>query len=412
MTAYVIHSGLFSLEVRSNPLNFVIVFPTPFISLLDLMARLRDIDRPVFEAVFVIRFPADVSLVSISDHSLMNVLLAYSAFHRASILNHELPAKRIVSYFQSVPQDLRDGTCKPQREALPATLGVLLLLTSMSRSPSRLDALQIASRQAHLKEAKHLIVLNYVQLKDDNFEAFNFLIRWCLQLESMNGPNDTISDKPLLSDLDDRLSCLSTDCLGRNSSSETHIDCLWGMSFRCLSSMSQVSHLAGAIKLHPYQHIDSESKIRAIRMEAFSLELKLKYALEKNNFHAFRCDSVGDGWARRETVAITKAYHWAAVIHLKRQVQRVPSSHPDVQGPVKKILELLECFKTSKDMLLFPIVTAGVEAQSPEDRKLIIQQLKKLEVNGLPSVRSLNLQSLCASSLIRYLLRCATLIDS
>jgi len=93
-------------------------------------------------------------------------------------------------------------------------------------------------------------------------------------------------------------------------------------------------------------------------------------------------------------------------------VQRVPSSHADVQGPVKKIPELLECFKTSKDMLLFPIVTAGVEAQSPEDRKLIIQQLKKLEVNGLPSVRSLNLQSLCASSLIKYLLRCATLIDS
>jgi len=57
------------------------------------MARLREIVQPFFDSVVLFKFPANVYLVSISDHSLMNVLLAFSKFHRSSILNHQLQAR-------------------------------------------------------------------------------------------------------------------------------------------------------------------------------------------------------------------------------------------------------------------------------------------------------------------------------
>ena len=89
-----------------------------------------------------------------------------------------------------------------------------------------------------------------------------------------------------------------------------------------------------------------------------------------------------------ELIATDQAYQWAALIHLNRQVLRLPSSHPQVRKPVNKMFQLLQGFRHLKNTMLFPIITAGFEAQSARDKDRVLDYFTKLETNGFPTVRS------------------------
>ena len=80
--------------------------------------------------------------------------------------------------------------------------------------------------------------------------------------------------------------------------------------------------------------------------------------------------------------AVSRLYHLAGLMHLDRRILSRPCSHPDVQINATQILETLKKAYSREDKvqfaLLFPIITAGGEAQCPEDKPLVVERCKSI----------------------------------
>ena len=99
-----------------------------------------------------------------------------------------------------------------------------------------------------------------------------------------------------------------------------------------------------------------------------------------------------NGWGPREMRAVNRFCHLAGLIHLNHRILGRPSSNPDVQGNVTQILETLKTAYSREDKvqfaLLFPIIAAGCEVQRPEDKQLVLERCKSIELLGLTNVRN------------------------
>ncbi|KAI5269774.1 hypothetical protein E4T47_06792 [Aureobasidium subglaciale] len=93
----------------------------------------------------------------------------------------------------------------------------------------------------------------------------------------------------------------------------------------------------------------------------------------------------------QEMVSVNESFHLAGLIHLHRRVFGKASTDPEVQGSVKLVLQALKGVRrggTAESSLLFPMFTAGCEAQDVADRDMILERLKLVEGLGMTYVRN------------------------
>ena len=330
-------------------------------------------------------------LVATSEPSLMNLVLAYSASHRANLLGHELPARRIELYLHNVPGDLRWAI--NDRSTSPATLTMLLMLTSMRLTcdlPANSDAFRELPWHFHLKAAKRLVYLRRSELRKNSDDGFQFLVRWFAQLESMKRPVDVEDENPLVLNMYGQGSCHPCSGISHPEEWDTHIDCLWGTSLRCLMRVTKTIQLIGrASSRTPFSIAISET---SRQLEAMILEKELNVAIATPLTYTLRCQSSVNDSELPKLVAINQSFHLAALIHLHRGLLRKPSSHHEVQGPTKRILSILDKLGASNNVLLFPTMTAAFEAQSREDREIVIHQFELMESIGFSAVRAFSFE--------------------
>ena len=347
-----------------------------------------------FVALWISRhhWSANSSLVAISDDSLMNVLLAYSATHRADVLRHQSPSKQIELYLQNagytISGSLHGLACKDDL----TKLGAHLLLVSMHltcASPKGSYFIQQMSWRGHLRAARDLIDLRRNQ--PWNY-AFDFLTRWFIGLESMKSPCDFGPEQPLILELQDQNAWRSlpsschTVCPTRY---HAHIDCLWGVSTRCLIGLTKVAQMKARATLNSNKDVTSTVG-NTLEREALELRAELISDVEGKTLYIGNCTPSPKNEQTCHELSITdQAYQLAALVHLNRQILRLPSSHPHVRNLVSTIFHLLQRFRQLKNTMLFPIVTAGLEAQTAQDESIVLDCFKKLENNGFPTVGSL-----------------------
>ena len=331
-----------------------------------------------------------MNIVAIQDINLLHLLLAYSASHRARLLNHPEPANRIAIWVRDVFPTLRHALNDTVGHISNANLATAIMLASLEIiSPNTFEV--PVPWQNHLNTARRMIIARggaqSVHRKD---KVSYFLSRWFAYLDVLGSLSGGKNDQPLFSgnywahddDLDEE--------------NDFQIDCLLGFTSRCVSILAKIAELA---RQCDSERIDNTANVRADwrpSPQIIEAAEKLKSDLQEARTHRYKgCphrqagSEIEDGWDSLEMVATNEAFHWAGLVHLYRRVLGKPSEDAEVQNAVREILGALFKIRkggTAEACLLFPMFTAGCDAKEGWQRERIMDRLRCVEGLGMTQV--------------------------
>lgn len=335
-------------------------------------------------------FKSILPQMAIHDTNLLNLILTYSASHRSRLLNHPEPATRIALWVQDVFPALRRTLSDPSGHISDSNLATAILLASLEIvNPSTFDVK--VPWQQHLHIARRMILArggaNSVHRRD---KASYFLTRWFAYLDVMGSLSGGRNDRPLFSG-----DYWATDSSDKDQ--DYQIDCLLGFTSRCVSILAKIAELARNCeneRIDPAGYVREdwqpsvETRKEAERLKADLMEARMhRY---QGCPHRRASTQIEDSSYNLELVTTNEAFHHAGLIHVNRRVLGKSSMDPEVQFAVHEIVSALYKVRkggTAEGCLLFPMFTAGCDAQEPEQRERIMERLKRMEGLGMSHVR-------------------------
>jgi hypothetical protein len=357
--------------------------------------------------------PTNEFAVAVENGNLLNLLLAYSASHRARLLNQVEPSNRIAIWVRDVFPSLRHALDSSSEKLSNANLATAIMLASLEIiSPNTFEV--TIPWQIHLNTARRIILgrggMQYLTRKD---KASYFLSRWFAYLEIIGSLSSRKNDIPLFpsgsyssnsssnsTSLADSPSASSTSTGGALEDSDNddfQIDCLLGFTSRCVSILAQIAELARYCdneRITPSgELVPGWSPSAAIAAKAETLRV----ALTDARTHVYKgCphrdsnpDSPHDGWDGLEMAATNEAFHWAGLVHLYRRVLGKERADDDVQSAVRAIVGALYKIRRggqAEACLLFPMFTAGCDALDQGHRDQIMERVRSVEGFGMTQV--------------------------
>lgn len=348
--------------------------------------------------------------MAIQDETLLNLLLAYSAFHRARLLRYPEPSTRIALWVKNIFPNLRLALNDPDKILSNTHLATAIMLASLDIiSPNAFECL--VPWQQHLATARQMIAsrggIRSIRQKDS---IPYFLSRWFIYLDVIGSLSGGKNGLPSADN-----SCASEDTPYDSLENDYQIECLLGFTTRCVSILSKIAELARqcdkARLASNHNNVHSSSINEKTNdqwhpsIEIINKANKLIQDLETAMKHTHKscphlnADNSSKGIEERdETLATNEAFHWAGLIHIHRRILLKKSSDSSVQLPVAKIMELLTRIKkggAAEGCLLFPIFTAGCEIGIEKDgdeglseqerrwRSELLERMKWLESGGM-----------------------------
>lgn len=349
--------------------------------------------------------------MAVRNVHLLHLLLAFSASHRARLLDHPEPANRIAGWMTDVLPALRQSLDEPSSPGLAdpadpsslAPLATAIMLASLEIVTPNTFSVRIPWQQ-HLQVARQMIVakggLHHLAQKADGArdKAIFFLSRWFAYLDVL-GSLSNRHEQPLFGAyLEDGGGLW---LVNRDNEEIYQIDCFFGFSGRCIALLAQVAELAAQCDSQRIDQVTNQVKAdwrppEATRQQAEELKKRLNASAstvfrgcthaDPENAHTDQAKAEKE---IEEIYATNEAYHWAGLIHLSRRVLALPSSHPEVQQSVQKVIQSLQMVRrgsSAESCLLFPMFTAGCEAQTEDQRMLFMNRLKAVEGWGMSHV--------------------------
>ncbi|KAK1084643.1 hypothetical protein LTR48_005266 [Friedmanniomyces endolithicus] len=357
--------------------------------------------------------------MAVANRQLLHLLLTYSASHRARLLDHPEPANRIADWMADVLPALRQALSEPASPGISdprdpsslAPLATAIMLASLEIVSPNTFAVSIPW-QNHLQIARQMIVakggLHHLAQKADGArdKAIFFLSRWFAYLDVLGSLSGSKQDQPLYGAyLEDGGGLW---LVNRSDEEIYQIDCFFGFSGRCIALLAQVAELAGQCDRQRIDPITNQVKSswrpsEARKNQAADLQKRLKASVttvfrgcmhsDPSSLHPQHNQMEGEEGKSEQDVAeiyaTNEAYHWAGLIHLSRRVLAQSPDNPEVRENVQKILGSLEKVRrgsTAESCLLFPMFTAGCEAQGEKDREVFMERLRGIEGWGLQHV--------------------------
>lgn len=342
----------------------------------------------------------------------MNLLLAYSASHRARMLAQPEPSNRIALWVRDVFPQLRAALAENPNEVSNSTLCAVIMMASLEIIASNTFEVPI-SWQSHLQMARAMVLARGgPQGVDRGDRVSYFLSRWFAYLDVLGSLSGNKTDTPLGSMYWTRSNARHDE--------EFEIDCLMGFTNRCVGSLARISELA---KLCEPLRIDESGNIRDdwrptqdIEEQALAIKQELEEGLTQRHVqHCVPAPSVSQGsspaasltgkskeqdtttWDATEIYATNEMFHWGGLVHLYRRVLGKPAHDPVVQSAIHSIVELLYKVRrgsSAEACLLFPMFVAGCDAQDAGHREKIMDRLRGVEGFGMTQVRGFD--SCCA----------------
>jgi hypothetical protein len=324
--------------------------------------------------------------VAVADDNIMNLLLAYSAAHRARMLRHPEPNNRIALWVRDVFPKLRQTLVEKPNDVSDSTLAVVIMMASVEIICSGTFEVPI-SWQDHLTMARQMISARGPPLGTSRKDhVAYFLSRWFAYLDVIGSLSGGKTDMPA--------SYWSAQTLETDEDFE--IDCLNGFTTRCIGSLARISYLA---KICEPQRIDPDGNIRAdwkpgpdIVRQAVQIRRELEEGLLERNIRKgcnHRSDAATESegaWDATEIFATNELFHWAGLIHLYRRVLGKPASDIEVQHAVSEIVGLLYKIRrgsTAEACIIFPMFAAGCDSEDQVQRDTIMERLKSVEGFGM-----------------------------
>ena len=370
--------GTLPSTLQSNPMNLLY-----FHHFLNHTARLlvpHDCTQNPFRTI--------LTKIALHDMKLLNLLLAYSASHRARLLKHPEPANRIALWVQDIFPALSRDLDDPSAQISNANLATAIMLASLEIiSPNTFEV--PIPWQSHLNVARRMLMARggakSVHRKD---VVSYFLSRWFAYLDVLGSLSGGKNDQPLFGG--DYWANDHSDDEG-----DLQIDCLIGFTSRCVGIFAKIAELA---RQCDSKRIDSDGAVIddwTPPAHILPIAQSLKSDLQDARLRTYRgCPhkhgtDVEDAWDTVEMVATNEAFHWAGLIHLDRRVFGKSSSDPEIQAAVGKIVDALDRVRkgsTAEACLLFPMFTAGCHAKGEGRRGKILERLRSVEGSGMTQV--------------------------
>jgi hypothetical protein len=329
--------------------------------------------------------------VAVQDENIMNLLLAFSASHRARLLNHPEPANRIAVWVQDVFPKLRESLQNSNNQITNATLAPAIMLASLEIiSPNTFEV--PISWQNHLTVARQMIIARGGPRPMDRHDRVAyFLSRWFAYLDVLGSLSGNKNDQPLGSFY------WSTE--NASADEDFQIDCLLGFTTRCVGILARIAELAKECET---QRIDEDGNYREdwkpteeVARQAELIRQQLVEGLGdqvgyKGCNHRSSNVTEGEGaWDATEIYATNEMFHIGGLIHLYRRVLGKTAADPDVQHAVREIIGLLYKVRrgsTAEACLLFPMFAAGCNAKDEGQREKIMERLRCVEGFGMTQV--------------------------
>ena len=389
-------------ELRKNPMN--LLYFHHFINHTGRIMVPHDCPENPFRSVF--------PLMAVRNPHLLHLMLTYSASHRARLLGHPEPSNRIADWMSDVLPALRQslmeptspGVSDPRDPSSLAPLATAIMLASLNIVSPNTFAVSIPWQQ-HLQIARQIIIakggLHHLAQKADGArdKAIFFLSRWFAYLDVLGSLSGSKQDQPLSGAyLEDGGGLW---LVNRSDTEIYQIDCFFGFSGRCISLLAQVAELAGQCDKQRIDPITEQVKAgwrpsEEVGKRAEKLEKRLKASAKTVYRGCMHVDPMSgqqgepaDEKDMEEIFATNEAYHWAGLIHLSRRVFGLPPAAPAVQENVRKVISALAKVRSgssAEGCLLFPMFSAGCEAQTMEERRVVMERMKAIEGWGLTHV--------------------------
>ncbi|KAH8158928.1 hypothetical protein CIB48_g9331 [Xylaria polymorpha] len=331
--------------------------------------------------------------MAVKNDSLLALLLAYSASHRARFLNHPEPTLRIAFWVDDIFPALREALDDPAHNFSNANLATAIMLTSLEIVSPKIFGYDIPW-QRHLGLAREVIMVRPGGLRgfQTNFRqdpVNSFLFSWAAYLDVIGGltggPKDASSSWIFDYELDDI------------DDGYDEIDCIMGFTTRCCYLLAKIADLARKCDA---ERIGDDLNVREnwtpspqVAERAAVLKNAVEESMKQDPVPCKHIHTTGDveKWDKKEMEATNAAYHWAALVHLYRRILGRRSEDEDIQTAVENIVINLLRIRpggTAESCLLFPMFTAGCDTQSEGHRSLILSRLTSAEKHGMTQVHN------------------------
>lgn len=335
----------------------------------------------------------------------MNLLLAYSASHRARLLQQPEPATRIALWVRDVFPKLRFALNDPNSNVSNANLATAIMLASLEIISPKTFGISVPWQQ-HLFMARSMVFARggVRSMYYERSDVSRFLLRWFAYLDVLGSLVDGPADPPsptgsVHSPLDERSKSGWLYEYDFDDEMDYQIDCLFGFTGRCITILALIAELARECDIN---RIDGDKNIRAewapseeviARAEKLiaNLEAARTNAKVKSCQHLHSAGEAAYQWDTREMAATNEAYHWAGLVHLHRRILGKTTTHPDVKDAVSEIIRALNKVRkgsSAEFCLLFPMFTAGCDTQDEKQKQFIMDRFRGIEDFGMSQVSS------------------------
>lgn len=332
--------------------------------------------------------------MAIEDPNLLNLMLAYSASHRARYLRHPEPASRIAHWVSDVFPSLRHALHDPHENIADSHLATAIMLLSLKIiSPSTFEV--PIPWQSHLKLARDLFLARGEQdlAHPGNRIAF-FLARWLAYLDILGGLSCPHSDPPLF---EGRYWSVTSPGSPPHEDDEFRVDCFSGYTPRTGSQLARVGELTHRCDNERFDKLGNFCPGWTPSPDAVLAAEALLQEMSGSRLRGYAKGTHHTEQENYQMIAVDQAFHWAGVLHLHRRVLDTPPSAPAVQEALCELMSALAHVRagsTAEVCMLFPLFTAGCEAQDPQQRLEIMERVKSFEGVGLKQVGPFSLLQL------------------
>jgi hypothetical protein len=330
--------------------------------------------------------------VAVEDLNLLNLMLAYSASHRARFLGHREPLNRIAHWVRDVFPTLRHALDGPHENITDSHLATAIMLLSLEIiSPSTFEVR--IPWPNYLSLARNLFLARDVRYRAHPGNKVGlFLTRWLGYLDIFASLSCRRSSPPLF---EDRYWSPQEPV---NENDDFRVDCFTGFTPRTGHHLARLGRLAHRCD---NQRFDKMDQFLADWVPTTDTILEAEALLRDMDSSHQRGHVDGTHHTELENlemIAIDKAFHWSAVLHIYRRVLGKPTSAPGVSYAVNELIDALDRIRpgsSTEVSILFPLFTAGCEAQDRRQRLIIAKRVENFEAEGLKQVRSIRNAYIC-----------------
>ncbi|KAF3483746.1 C6 zinc finger domain-containing protein [Arthroderma uncinatum] len=329
--------------------------------------------------------------VAIEDENILNLLLAYSASHRARLLGHAEPYTRIAHWTSGVFPSLRHALSDPSKKTSAATLATAIMLVSLKViSPTTFE---VPIRwESHLMTAREIFLAR--QKADlDNFTGpvNSFLHRWLGYLDIFGSLSSRRTEPPLFDGAYWSLENSGEEGQSSVVDKEFEIDCFTGFTPRCcsfLARLGELTHQCDNVRVDPAGRLFTSWNPPATvigRAEQLLHDMQEASPDRTPGRRTHHQKPVEPNMA-----AVDEAYRLAGMIHLHRRVFGRETSDPVVRDLVDALVDALNQVSRGGQeevCVLFPLFTAGCESQNASQRQQASKRVQGFESVGMKQIR-------------------------